>query len=387
MNMGLGYDSDEGCVLVGVLIVILIGVFYVILVEMVGELGVFLGYVCNVDYMLCVICNYCNVVYGNVDGYEELVVKLLLLDYGNCFDQCLVELVKQVWDEVLLLGEKNGYCNVQVLVIVLIGIIGLVMDCDIIGIEFDFVLVKFKKLVGGGYFKIINWLVFVVLEIFGYGLVQIEEIIVYVVGYGSFGQVFLINYILLIGYGFGQIEIDKIEVVLKIVFDIWFVFNQWILGEDFCKKVLGILDVKLNDLIFDLLCYFGYSKVEIDVVNDYVCGIMIFEGVLYLKEEYYYVFDCVNLCGKKGKWFLFVDSYIYMMVVVQLFILGVILKMINMLNLVMIEDCQKVYELLWLLGVKVNVLYCDGFKLLQLLVVVLVEDDDEVVEVLEIGLN
>lgn len=224
MNMGLGYDSVVGWVLCGVLMVIMIGVVYVILVEMVVKLGVFFGYCCNVDQMLCVICNYCVVVYG-IGVYDGVNVCLVDLDVVNCFDLWFVVLVQGVWDEVLLLGEEYGFCNVQISVIVFIGIIGLVMDCDIMGIELDFVLVKFKKLVGGGYFKIINCLVLVVLVGLGYGFVQIEEIIVYVVGYVSFGNCFVINFVSLIGYGFGLCELEKIEVVLLQVFDICFVFN------------------------------------------------------------------------------------------------------------------------------------------------------------------
>ena len=387
MNMGLGYDSDEGRALAGALTAILTGVSYATSAEMAGELGAFPGHARNADHMLRVIRNHRNAAHGNADGYEDLAVKPLPLDHGNCPDQRLVELAKQAWDEALRLGEKHGYRNAQVSVIAPTGTIGLVMDCDTTGIEPDFALVKFKKLAGGGYFKIINRSVPAALETLGYGSAQIEEIIAYAVGHGSLGQAPSINHTSLIGHGFGQTEIDKIEAALKTAFDIRFVFNQWTLGEDFCKKALGIPDAKLNDPTFDLLRHLGYSKAEIDAANDHVCGTMTLEGAPHLKEEHYHVFDCANPCGKKGKRFLSVDSHIYMMAAAQSFISGAISKTINMPNSATIVDCQKAYELSWSLGVKANALYRDGSKLSQPLAAALVEDDDEAAEVLETGSN
>ena len=387
MNMGLGYDSDEGRSLAGALTAILTGVSYATSAEMASELGAFPSHARNADHMLRVIRNHRNAAHGNVDGYEDLAVKPLPLDHGNCPDQRLVELAKQAWDEALSLGEKHGYRNAQVSVIAPTGTIGLVMDCDTTGIEPDFALVKFKKLAGGGYFKIINRSVPAALDTLGYSSAQIEEVIAYAVGHGSLGQAPSINHTSLIGHGFGQTEIDKIEAALKTAFDIRFVFNQWTLGADFCKKSLGIPDAKLNDPTFDLLRHLGFSKAEIDAANDHVCGTMTLEGAPHLSEEHYHVFDCANPCGKKGKRFLSVDSHIYMMAAAQSFISGAISKTINMPNSATIEDCQKAYELSWSLGIKANALYRDGSKLSQPLAAALVEDDDEAAEVLETGSN
>ncbi|EAQ01150.1 ribonucleoside-diphosphate reductase, adenosylcobalamin-dependent [Pseudooceanicola batsensis HTCC2597] len=385
MNMGLGYDSDEGRAMAGALTAIMTGVSYATSAEMAGELGTFPGYKRNAEHMLRVIRNHRNAAYGRTDGYEQLAVKPVALDHANCPDGKLVDLAKTSWDEALRLGEKHGYRNAQATVIAPTGTIGLVMDCDTTGIEPDFALVKFKKLAGGGYFKIINRSVPAALEKLGYGSAQIEEIISYAVGHGSIGNAPAINHTSLIGHGFGQKELDKIDAALASAFDIRFVFNQWTLGEDFCKKTLGIPAEKLNDPGFDLLRHLGYTRKEIEAANDHVCGTMTLEGAPYLNPEHLVVFDCANPCGKKGKRFLSTESHITMMAAAQSFISGAISKTINMPNDATIEDCQKAYELSWSLGIKANALYRDGSKLSQPLASALVEDDDDAAEVLESG--
>ncbi|WP_392337274.1 vitamin B12-dependent ribonucleotide reductase [Loktanella salsilacus] len=387
MNMGFGYDSREGRAMGAALTAILSGVAYATSAEMAGELGAFPGYKRNADHMLRVIRNHRTAAQGKSDGFEALDIKPVPLDQAGCPDQRLVAMATGAWDEALRLGEQHGYRNAQVSVIAPTGTIGLVMDCDTTGIEPDFALVKFKKLAGGGYFKIINQSVPAALTKLGYGSAQIEEIIAYAVGHGSMGQAPAINHTSLIGHGFGQAELDKIEGALKAAFDIRFVFNQWTLGEDFCAKTLGIPAEKLNDPSFDLLRHLGYSKADIDAANAHVCGTMTLEGAPFLKAEHYNVFDCANPCGKIGKRYLSVDSHIYMMAAAQSFISGAISKTINMPNDATIEDCQKAYELSWSLGIKANALYRDGSKLSQPLASALVEDDDEAAEILTTGSN
>ncbi|WP_424939784.1 vitamin B12-dependent ribonucleotide reductase [Aliiroseovarius sp. S253] len=385
MNMGYGYDSDEGRALCGALTAIMTGVSYATSAEIAGELGAFEGYERNKDHMLRVIRNHRNAAYGASEGYEDLAVKPVPLDLKNCPDAKLVDLAMGAWDEAYALGEKHGYRNAQVSVIAPTGTIGLVMDCDTTGIEPDFALVKFKKLAGGGYFKIINRSVPAALEKLGYDSAQIEEIIAYAVGHGTMGNAPAINHTTLIGHGFGQNEIEKIEAALSSAFDIRFVFNQWTLGEEFCTNVLGIPADKLNDPEFNLLRHLGFTRQDIEAANDHVLGTMTLEGAPFLKEEHYNVFDCANPCGKKGKRFLSVDSHIYMMAAAQSFISGAISKTINMPNDATIEDCQKAYELSWSLGVKANALYRDGSKLSQPLAAALVEDDEEAEEILASG--
>ena len=385
MNMGLGYDSDEGRALTGALTAIMTGVSYATSAEMASELGPFSGYKRNAKHMLRVIRNHRNAAHGKTDGYEAMNVNPVALDHANCPDQKLVSLAKASWDEALKLGKKHGFRNAQTSVIAPTGTIGLVMDCDTTGIEPDFALVKFKKLAGGGYFKIINRSVPAALETLGYGSAQIEEIVSYAVGHGSLGNAPGINHTSLIGHGFGQKELDKIEAALPSAFDIRFVFNQWTLGEEFCTGDLGIPADKLNDPSFDLLRHLGFSKKDVEAANDHVCGTMTLEGAPHLSEDHYHVFDCANACGKKGKRFLSVNSHITMMAAAQSFISGAISKTINMPNDATIEDCKAAYELSWSLGIKANALYRDGSKLSQPLAAALVEDDDEAAEILESG--
>ncbi|MEL6643884.1 MAG: vitamin B12-dependent ribonucleotide reductase [Pseudomonadota bacterium] len=385
MNMGYGYDSVEGRALCGALTAIMTGVSYATSAEIAGELGPFAGYERNADHMLRVIRNHRRAAYGETAGYEAMNVNPVPLDQTNCPDARLVALAKGAWDEALKLGEAHGYRNAQATVIAPTGTIGLVMDCDTTGIEPDFALVKFKKLAGGGYFKIINQSVPAALEILGYSPAHIEEIVSYAVGHATLGNAPGINHTSLVGHGFGKAELDKIEAALPSAFDIRFVFNQWTLGEEFCTGTLGIPAEKLNDPTFDMLKHLGFAKADIDAANDHVCGTMTLEGAPHLKAEHYNVFDCANPCGKKGKRFLSVDSHIHMMAAAQSFISGAISKTINMPNDATIEDCQKAYELSWSLGVKANALYRDGSKLSQPLAAALVEDDDEALEVLETG--
>jgi ribonucleoside-diphosphate reductase alpha chain len=380
MNMGYSYDSAEGRAMCAALTAVMTGVSYATSAEMAKELGPFPGYKRNSQHMLRVMRNHKRAALGKKAGYEGLDVKPIPLDHKNCPDRNLVSLAESAWEEAVSLGEQHGYRNAQVSVIAPTGTIGLVMDCDTTGIEPDFALVKFKKLAGGGYFKIINQSVPAALAKLGYGTAQAEEIISYAVGHGTMGNAPDINHTTLVGHGFGPEELDKIEAALPTAFDIRFVFNQWTLGAEFCKGTLGIPENELNDPSFDLLSHLGFSKKQVEAANNHVCGTMTLEGAPHLKDEHYSVFDCANQCGRIGKRYLSVDSHITMMAAAQSFISGAISKTINMPNDATIEDCQAAYELSWSLGVKANALYRDGSKLSQPLSSALIEDDDEDLE-------
>ena len=384
MNMGLGYDSPEGRALCGALTALMTGITYATSAEMAKELGPFSGYARNRDHMLRVIRNHRAAAWGT-GRYDGLNVAPVALDHANCPDQALVALAKSAWDEALALGEQHGYRNAQTTVIAPTGTIGLVMDCDTTGIEPDFALVKFKKLAGGGYFKIINQSVPAALETLGYPGHQVAEIVAYAVGHGSLAQAPGINHTSLLGHGFGIAEIEKIEAALPTAFDIKFVFNQWTLGADFCTGTLGIPADKLADPTFDLLRHLGFTKAQIDAANDHVCGTMTLEGAPFLKPEHLAVFDCANPCGKKGKRYLSVESHIHMMAAAQSFISGAISKTINMPNSATIAETLAAYELSHSLGIKANALYRDGSKLSQPLASALIEDDDEAEEALTSG--
>jgi ribonucleoside-diphosphate reductase alpha chain len=281
------------------------------------------------------------------------------------------------------LGEINGYRNAQASVIAPTGTIGLIMDCDTTGIEPDFALVKFKKLAGGGYFKIINRAVPEALRTLGYPEHQIAEIEVYAVGHGSLRQAPAINHTTLRAKGFTDAVLEKLEAGLATAFDVKFAFNKWALGEDFLKSI-GVTGEQLADPAFDLLAHLGFSKKDIEAANLHCCGAMTLEGAPHLKVEHYPVFDCANPCGRLGKRFLSTESHILMMAAAQPFISGAISKTINMPNDATVEDCKNAYMTSWKLATKANALYRDGSKLSQPLnSQLLADDDDDADEVIE----
>ncbi|MDP3898093.1 MAG: vitamin B12-dependent ribonucleotide reductase, partial [Mesorhizobium sp.] len=296
----------------------------------------------------------------------------------------LVTHARKAWDRAIELGEEHGYRNAQATVIAPTGTIGLVMDCDTTGIEPDFALVKFKKLAGGGYFKIINRAVPEALRTLGYSEAQIAEIEAYAVGHGNLNQSPGINAATLRAKGFTDEKIAALNAATGQAFDIKFVFNQWTLGVDWVKETFGFTEEQLNDFSFEMLPALGFSRKDIEAANIHVCGAMTLEGAPHLKDEHLPVFDCANPCGKIGKRYLSVDSHIQMMAAAQPFISGAISKTINMANDATVEDCKNAYMLSWKLALKANALYRDGSKLSQPLNSSLIADeDDEEDELLE----
>lgn len=340
MTSGIAYDSDEGRALCGAITAIMTGVCYATSAEMAGELGAFPRYEENAKDMLRVIRNHRRAAHSDTQGYEKLSTLPVPLDAANCPQADLVERARLAWDKALELGEKHGYRNAQTTVIAPTGTIGLVMDCDTTGIEPDFALVKFKKLAGGGYFKIINRAVPEALRALGYSEAEIGEIEAYAVGHGSIAQAPAINEASLKAKGFDDEALEKLAGALGSAFDIKFVFNRWTLGDDLLTGKLGVSAEQLEDMEFDLLSHMGFSKADIEAANTHVCGAMTLEGAPHLKEEHYPVFDCANPCGRIGKRFLSVDSHIKMMAAAQPFISGAISKTINMANTASVEDCK-----------------------------------------------
>ncbi|WP_438748329.1 vitamin B12-dependent ribonucleotide reductase [Pararhizobium sp. O133] len=377
MSSGIPYDSTEGRAIAGALTAIMTGVSYATSAEIAAKLGPFPGYKPNRESMLRVIRNHRRAAHGETQGYENLSVNPVALIHAECPDQDLVAHATAAWDKALELGEKHGYRNAQVSVIAPTGTIGLVMDCDTTGIEPDFALVKFKKLAGGGYFKIINRAVPEALRTLGYSESQIAEIEAYAVGHGNINQAPAINPGSLKAKGFTDEKIEAINGATKAAFDIKFVFNQWTLGLDFLKEKLGVSDEQLADMSFNLLEHIGFSKKDIEAANVHVCGAMTLEGAPFLKAEHLPVFDCANPCGKIGKRYLSVESHIRMMAAAQPFISGAISKTINMPNEATVEDCKAAYMLSWKLALKANALYRDGSKLSQPLNASLIEDDED----------
>jgi ribonucleoside-diphosphate reductase alpha chain len=286
MNMGLAMTAQRAARSAAALTALMTGVAYATSAEIAGEVGPFPGYA-RTPHMLRVIRNHRRAAHGATEGYEGLAVPPVPLDHAACPDQGLAELAKAAWDEALRLGEAHGFRNAQATVIAPTGTIGLVMDCDTTGIEPDFALVKFKKLAGGGYFKIINRSVPAALETLGYGADQIDEIVAYAVGRGTLEGAPGIDHTALIGHGFGAAEIAKIEAALPAAFDIRFVFNQWTLGAEFCTGVLGIPAAELADPDLRHAGASGLYPGQIEAANDHVCGTMTLEGAPHLKPEHW----------------------------------------------------------------------------------------------------
>src|SRR5690606_21942610 len=321
--------------------------------------------------------NHRRAAHGQRDGYEKLAVNPVPLEADHCPDPELIAHARAAWDKALELGEKHGYRNAQATVIAPTGTIGLVMDCDTTGIEPDFALVKFKKLAGGGYFKIINRAVPEALRTLGYSEAQIAEIEAYAVGHGNLDQAPGINPTTLRAKGFTDEKIAAVNAALKSAFDIKFVFNQWTLGADWVKTTLGFTDEQLNDFSFEMLPALGFSRQDIEAANIHACGAMTLEGAPHLKDEHLPVFDCANPCGKIGERYLSVESHIRMMAAAQPFISGAISKTINMPNDATVDDCKQAYMLSWKLALKANALYRDGSKLSQPLNASLLSDDED----------
>ena len=375
MALGHGYDSAEGRAICGAISALMTGVAYATSAEMAGELGAFPRFAENRDAMLAVLRNHRRAIYGKPDGYEGLSVSPVPLDAADCPDKGLVGAAREAWDKALELGEAHGYRNAQTTVVAPTGTIGLVMDCDTTGIEPDFALVKFKKLAGGGYFKIINRTVSTALGTLGYQPDEISDMVRYAVGNGTLVDAPAINHETLRERGFTAAIIDTLEASLASAFDIKFTFNKWTLGDEFCTKVLDFSDAQLDDPAFDMLAALGFSKADVEAANIYCCGAMTLEGAPHLKDKHLAVFDCASPCGRVGKRFLSPESHIRMMAASQPFISGAISKTINMPGVAAVEDCKEAYLLAWRLGLKAIALYRDGSKLSQPLSALALGDD------------
>lgn len=378
MVNGIPYDSPEALAMTGALTSIMTGESYAASAEMAKEIGPFAEYFPNRDHMLRVIRNHHRAAYNApADDYEGLTIAPLGINSDICPDY-LFEASKQSWDNALELGEKYGYRNAQVTVIAPTGTIGLVMDCDTTGIEPDFAVVKFKKLAGGGYFKIVNQSVQKALHKLGYSENQIEDIEKYSKGHGTLINCPAITHKALKSKGFSDEKIQAIERELDYVFDIKFAFNKWTLGEDFLRQI-GFSEDKISDPALDVLSELGFTKQEIETANDYVCGTMMIEGAPHLREEHLPVFDTASKCGRNGKRFIPHMAHVRIMAAAQPFVTGAISKTVNMPESATVEEIGNVYMESWKLMLKAIAMYRDGSKLSQPLNSSNFDDLDEVV--------
>ncbi|MCC6669884.1 MAG: vitamin B12-dependent ribonucleotide reductase [Planctomycetes bacterium] len=370
MRTGIPYASDRAYALAGAITAILCGESYATSAELARQLGAFPGYERNREAMLRVIRNHRRASYNAAgDEYEGLTIRPRGIDASHFgpgkLAAELLEAARHSWDRALQLGERYGYRNAQVTVIAPTGTIGLVMDCDTTGVEPDFALVKFKKLAGGGYFKIINQSLPPALARLGYSPAQVDDIVAYAVGRKTLAGAPHINHETLRAKGFDDQAIQAVEKALAGAFDIRFVFNKHVLGEEFLTRTLKIDPELLNSIDFDVLSHLGYSKEDVVLANDYVCGTMTVEGAPHLRAEHLPVFDCANRCGRRGTRFIPFEAHIRMMAAVQPFISGAISKTINMPHDASVMDVKSAYWMAWQSMIKAVALYRDGSKLSQ----------------------
>jgi ribonucleoside-diphosphate reductase alpha chain len=390
MQAGIPYDSEKGRAICAALTAILTGESYAASAELAREHGPFPGYEQNKADMLRVIRNHRRAAYDadhnpsvktRIGDYEALDIHPVGIDPSQfttdpLASPNLLASAQECWDRALTLGERHGYRNAQTTVIAPTGTIGLLMDCDTTGVEPDFALVKFKKLAGGGYFKIANQSLQPALHNLGYSSEQVHQILTFVLGTLTLDDAPHINRTTLLQKGFSAQDLTKIEDSLPSVFELSFAFSPWSLTPQTLER-LGVTEAERQAPNFNLLRKLGFTKQQIDAANDHICGRGTVEGAPHLRPEHLPVFDCANKCGKTGQRFIHVEGHIRMMAASQPFISGAISKTINLPNEATVDEIKSAYLLSWKLGLKANALYRDGSKLSQPLNVKSDEDLDK----------
>ncbi|MBI2662686.1 adenosylcobalamin-dependent ribonucleoside-diphosphate reductase [Candidatus Woesearchaeota archaeon] len=367
MLQGIPYDSDKARAIAGSLAAIMTGDTYKTSAELAKVLGPFEQYTQNREHMLRIIRNHRRAAFNETD-YEQLTILPQPLDQDLCPPD-LLEAAQDSWNRALELGKKYGYRNAQATVIAPTGTIGLVMDCTTTGVEPDYALVKFKKLAGGGYFKIVNFAVPQALKQLNYTEDQIKDIIDYCLGHATFKDSPYINYHSLQEKGLTEQQIKTVEKELRNSMDIRFCFNSFTLGQEFYESIAKNKDTAiLNNL--------GFVNEEISAANDYICGTMTLEGAPHLKEEHYPIFDCASKCGKKGTRYIQPYGHMKMLAATQPFISGAISKTINMPREWTVEQIKTAYYDSWTMMLKGVALYRDGCKLSQPLNTTLEENQE-----------
>jgi ribonucleoside-diphosphate reductase alpha chain len=376
MAAGLPYDSDAARAAAGAISALMTAAAYDASAELAEALGPFPAYAKNEAHVTRVLRNHARAAYGECDPveYEGLNVPPKTVAPDACPFPGLSERAGDAWEAALERAERSGVRNAQVTAIAPTGTIGLVMDCDTTGVEPDFALVKFKKLAGGGHFKIVNRAARAALERLGYPAKEISAIEAYALGRATLKDAPGVNWRTLAAKGFTDHEIGVVEAALKDAFDLRFAFNPWTLGEGFCRDVLGVTPEQLAAPGLDLLAAIGFTPRDIEAANIYACGAMTLEGAPHLKAEHLPVFDCATPSGRAGTRALSLSAHLEMMAVVQPFISGGISKTVNLPAAATVDACGEVYAYAWSLGLKSVALYRDGSKLSQPLMGALLDE-------------
>jgi ribonucleoside-diphosphate reductase alpha chain len=349
MLQGIPYDSDKGRAIAGALTAILCGRGFAVSAEIAASKGAFAGFDKNREPMLRVMRQHQEAAYA--------------IDREQC-PEYLWQAAVEDWDLAVQLGEQHGYRNAQATVLAPTGTIGLLMDCDTTGIEPDFALVKFKKLAGGGYFKIVNQSVPEALKRLRYSEAQISEIVAFVSGTNTLLGAPHVNRASLKQKGLNDDDLSKVENALPGVFDLGLAFAPWVIGREAYER-LGVSTERLAQPGFSLLRHLGFNAQQVEQANDVIIGRMTIEGAPHLREEHYAVFDCANRCGRTGQRYLAPMSHVKMMAAAQPFLSGAISKTVNLPNDATVADVKQIYEEGWKLGLKAVALYRDGCKASQ----------------------
>jgi ribonucleoside-diphosphate reductase alpha chain len=358
MVQGLPYDSEAARAYAATVTAIMTGEAYALSAEMAASKGPFAGYAANRDAMLEVMRLHRDAAKAIDHAYAPRELKAAAVE---------------CWNRALALGVEHGYRNAQATVLAPTGTIGLLMDCDTTGVEPDFALVKFKKLAGGGYFKIVNQSVPEALRRLGYDDPEIERIVRFAVGTGTLEGAPHVHRQSLLGKGLLETEIDAIEQSLPAMLDLRFAFSRGMLGDETLTR-LGVSTAEREKPTFNALPFLGFTDAQIDEANAYVCGSQTVEGAPGLRGEHLPVFDCANRCGPRSTRFIPPIGHVRMMGAVQPFISGAISKTVNLPNEATVDDVEKIYFESWKLGIKAVALYRDGSKLSQPLAVAKKDD-------------
>ncbi|HDL19406.1 MAG TPA: vitamin B12-dependent ribonucleotide reductase [Bacteroidetes bacterium] len=329
MMKGFPYDSAQGRAYAATLTAIMTGHAYKTSAEIASKTGPFAGFPENRNSMLNVMRMH-QAALGNIHKNDLLEPRLL-------------EAAEDDWQDAIDFGEEFGYRNAQVTLLAPTGTIGLLMDCDTTGVEPDFALVKWKKLAGGGYFKIINQSIPKTLRNLGYIPEAVEDIVNYALGYGTLQGAPHLSMSKLIQLGFREDQIKEAEAYI---------------GEFkvFDNHTPHITPIELQNR--------GFSAEQVKKIQIFVGGAQTVEGAPHLKPEHYAIFDCANRCGI-GSRFIEPMGHVKMMAAVQPFLSGAISKTINLPNEATIEEVEQLYVQAWKLGIKAVALYRDGSKLSQ----------------------
>jgi ribonucleoside-diphosphate reductase alpha chain len=400
MQAGIPYDSDAGRAVCSALTAILTGRSYATSALLAAEHGPFAGFEANRDSMLKVMRNHRRAALGihrDSDEYESLRIRPVPIDHDLFHSgpersgihianaDGLLRRAVAAWDDAVSFGEKFGYRNAQVTVIAPTGTIGLLMDCDTTGVEPDFALTKFKKLAGGGYFKIANQSLRPALTALGYEAAEVDEILTHVMGSLSLdvampaadgatvpttgGSAPATFRSWLLERGYTHEELVKIENQLPTFFELGFAFSAWSIPDRLLRERGVDPDALRRDPArsakFDGLRTLGATRKQIASLNRTICGTQTVEGAPHLRAEHLAVFDCANRCGPTGERFIRPEGHIRMMAAAQPFISGAISKTINLPNEAAVTEIGDCYRLSWELGLKANALYRDGSKLSQ----------------------